>query len=374
MTEKSELNFLHQQLFKYAEDIACLYEELKTGYSKDELEDKIKKPEAFAENITSNKEMLTIFLYIESIAQTSQPVLITGETGVGKELIAGSIHSLSGLKGRFITVNVAGFDDNLFSDALFGHIKGAFTGADKARRGLVEKASGGTLFLDEIGDLNPVSQVKLLRLLQEGEYLPLGQDEPKKTDVRIVAATNKDLWELQKAGKFRNDLNFRLRIHHIHVPPLRERKDDIPLLVDHFLGEVTRTLKKKKPALPKELFKLLETYSFPGNVRELQAMVFDAVSRHKARILSLKVFKSHIAREQKDRIVPTEKGLEETALLTFSGKLPTIKHTTQLLVDEALKRADGNQSIAAGMLGISHQALSKRLKSKNSEIRSRKPR
>jgi len=365
MTEKSELDFLHQQLFKYGKDIARLYEELKTGYSKDAIEDRIKKPEAFAEIITNSKEMLSIFIYIESIAQSSQPVLITGETGVGKELIAGSIHSLSGLKGRFITVNAAGLDDNLFSDALFGHIKGAFTGADKVRRGLVEKASGGTLFLDEIGDLSPASQVKLLRLLQEGEYLPLGQDEPKKTDVRIVAATNQDLWKLQESGKFRKDLNFRLRVHHIHVLPLRERKDDIPLLVDHFLDEAARTLKKKKPTLPKELFKLLGTYSFPGNVRELQAMVFDAVSRHKARILSLKVFKSYIAREQKDRIVPTEKELEETALLTFSGKLPTIKQSTQLLVDEAMKRADGNQSIAAGMLGVSHQALSKRLKTRN---------
>ncbi|MBW2605876.1 MAG: sigma-54-dependent Fis family transcriptional regulator [Deltaproteobacteria bacterium] len=374
MSEKSELDFLFQQLFKYAEDIARLNQELKTGYSKDEIEDKIKKPEAFAEIITNSKEMLTIFLYIESIAQTSQPVLITGETGVGKELIAGSIHSLSGLKGRFITVNAAGLDDNLFSDTLFGHIKGAFTGADKARRGLVEKASGGTLFLDEIGDLSPASQVKLLRLLQEGEYLPLGLDEPRKTDVRIVVATNQDLWALQEAGKFRKDLIFRLRIHQIHIPPLRERLEDIPLLVDHFLGEAARNLKKKKPALPKELFKLLGTYSFPGNVRELQAMVFDAVSRHKTRILSLKVFKSHIAREQKDRIVSTEVESEETDLLTFPRKLPTIKQATRLLVAEAMKRADRNQSIAAGMLGISHQALSKRLKSRNPEIRSRKPR
>ena len=374
MTEKSELDFLHQQLFKYAEDIARLREELKTGYSKDEIEDRIKKPEAFAEIITNSKEMLSVFIYIESIAQSSQPVLITGETGVGKELIARSIHSLSGLKGRFITVNVAGLDDNLFSDAFFGHIKGAFTGADKVRHGLVEKASGGTLFLDEIGDMSPASQVKLLRLLQEGEYLPLGQDEHKKTDVRILAATNQDLWELQEAGKFRKDLNFRLRVHHIDVLPLRERKDDIPVLVDHFLDEAARALKKKKPTIPKDLFKLLGTYSFPGNVRELQAMVFDAVSRHKARILSLKVFKSHISKENKGRIVSTEVELEETALLTFSRKLPTIKQATQLLVDEAIKRSQGNQSVAAGMLGVSHQALSKRLKRKNSETRSRKSR
>ncbi|TET65786.1 MAG: sigma-54-dependent Fis family transcriptional regulator [Candidatus Aminicenantes bacterium] len=365
MSEKSELDFLHHQLFKYAEDIARLYQELKTGYSKDEIEDMIKRPEAFAEIITNSKEMLAIFLYIESISQTFLPVLITGETGVGKELIARSIHSLSGLKGPFVAINVAGLDDNLFSDAIFGHIKGAFTGADKVRRGLVEKASGGTLFLDEIGDLSLVSQAKLLRLLQEREYLPLGQDEPKKTDVRIVTATNQDLWALQRVGKFRKDLNFRLRIHHIYVPPLRERMDDIPLLMDHLLGEAARALNKKKPTLPKEVFKLLGTYSFPGNVRELQTMVFDAVSRHKARILSLEVFKSHIAREYKDSTVPAEVQLEETALLTFSTKLPSIKQATQLLVAEAMKRADGNQSVAARILGISHQALSKRLKSES---------
>jgi DNA-binding NtrC family response regulator len=365
MSEKSELDFLHHQLFKYAKDIGHLYQELKTGSSKDEIEDMIKRPEAFAEIITNSKEMLGVFLYIESIAQTSLPVLITGETGVGKELIARSIHSLSSLKGPFVAINVAGLEDNLFSDVLFGHIKGAFTGADKVRRGLVEKASDGTLFLDEIGDLSPVSQAKLLRLLQEREYLPLGQDNPKKTDARIVTATNQDLWALQRVGKFRKDLNFRLRIHHINVPPLRERMDDIPLLVDHFLGEAAHALNKKKPTVPKEIFKLLATYSFPGNVRELQTMVFDAVSRHKARILSLEVFNSYIAKEQKDRTSPAEVELEEAALLTFSRKLPSIKQATQLLVAEAMKRANGNQSVAARILGISHQALSKRLKSKN---------
>jgi DNA-binding NtrC family response regulator len=368
MSEKSEMDLLmRHRLAKYVQDFDRFYEEPKTGYSKDEIEGTIKKPEAFAEIITNSKEMLAIFLYIESIAQTSQPVLITGETGVGKELIARSIHSLSGLKGRLLTVNVAGFDDNLFSDALFGHIKGAFSGADTARRGLVEKASGGTLFLDEIGDLSLVSQVKLLRLLQEKEYLPLGQDEPRKTDARIVTDTNEDLWALQRAGKFRKDLNFRLRTHHIHVPPLRERMEDIPLLVDHFLGEAACALNKKKPTPPKELFKLLETYSFPGNIRELKTMVFDAVSTHKTGVLSLQVFKLHIAREQKNGIVPTDVKSEETGLLRFSRKLPSIKQATQLLVAEAMKRADGNQTIAARVLGISQQALSKRLKSENQE-------
>jgi len=335
------------------------------GYSKDEIEDRIEKPEVFAEIITNNKKMLSIFRYTDSIAQTSQPALITGETGVGKELIARAIHWLSGVKGRFVAVNVAGLDDTVFSDTLFGHLKGAFTGADRLRRGLIEKATGGTLFLDEIGDLSSASQVKLLRLLQEGEYLPLGQDEPKQTDVRVVSSTNKDLWALQRTGAFRKDLNFRLRTHHIHVPALRERKDDIPLLADHFLDQAADMLNKKKPTAPQQLFTLLGTYSFPGNIRELQAMLFDAVSRHKDKILSLNAFKSHIGQQQEDRILPAEADPEGIALFTSCRELPPIKEVTQILVAEAMKRAHGNQSIAARMLGISHQALSKRLKSKS---------
>lgn len=330
------------------------------------MEEKIERSNAFGEIVTKNEAMLSIFKYIESIALTSEPVLITGETGVGKELIAKAIHELSGLKGRFLAVNVAGLDDNVFSDTLFGHAKGAFTGADQVRRGLIENAEGGTLFLDEIGDLSSASQIKLLRLLQEGEYFPLGQDEPKRKDVRIVTSTNADLWSLQRVGKFRKDLNFRLRTHHINVPPLRERLDDIPLLVGHFLDKAALTLKKKKPTIPKESLTLLRTHSFPGNIRELQAMIFDAVSRHLSKILSLDVFKSHIDRLHGEENDAMKQEPEETSLITFSSKLPTIKQATQLLVDEAMKRANNNKSIASRMLGISRQALSKRLKGTDS--------
>jgi len=335
------------------------------------LSDTLQKPEAFISIVTHNKKMLSIFQYIESIAQTSQPVMIRGETGVGKELIAGTLHELSGLQGSFVAVNVAGLDDNVFSDTLFGHVKGAYTSADRNRRGMIEQAAGGTLFLDEIGDLSSASQGKLLRLLQEGEYFPLGEDDPKRTDARIVASTNVDLWELQKAGQFRKDLNYRLRTHRIYIPPLRERIDDIPLLVDHFLNDAARELNKKTPAFPDELFTLLRAYPFPGNVRELQTLVFDAVSRHRGGILSLNVFKSHIQRYQSREGSQLEKPVSSTGgdlgLITFSTKLPTIKQAAQLLVAEAMKRANGNQSVAAGLLGITQQALSKRLKKMKSE-------
>jgi DNA-binding NtrC family response regulator len=329
------------------------------------LKEDLENPEAFKEIITKDKKMFSIFQYIESIAGSSQPVLIQGETGVGKELIARAVHRLSRPQGSFVAVNVAGLDDNVFSDTLFGHVKGAFTGAERDRSGLIEKASSGTLFLDEIGDLSSSSQVKLLRLLQEREYFPLGLDEPRKTNARIVASTLADLKSLEHSGKFRKDLNYRLGIHHIHVPPLKERKDDIRLLTDLFLKLSAAELGKKQPTPPEELYTLLSTYCFPGNIRELQSMVFDAVSRHKSKVLSLDVFKAHIQREQESRN-PRKimKSLDNQHPLSFKGDFPTIKEATQRLIAEAMNRSDGNQSIAAGMLGISQQALSKRLKKK----------
>jgi DNA-binding NtrC family response regulator len=326
------------------------------------LTDAIERPEAFKPIITGNRRMLAIFQYIESIARTSQPVLISGETGVGKELVARALHQLSGLDGPFVAINVAGLDDNVFSDTLFGHKKGAFTGADRDRSGMIERASGGTLFLDEIGDLSAGSQVKLLRLLQENEYLPLGCDEPRRADTRIVASTHEDLWALEQQGRFRRDLIYRLDTHHVQIPSLRERLDDLPLLLDHFFAKACRTLNKKMPTAPPELMVLLGSHGFPGNVRELEAMVFDAVTRHKRGVLSLASFKKHIERNAPP---VAQRPADDPALengIRFPPQLPSIREMTRMLVEEALQRAQGNQTIAARMLGISQQALSKRLK------------
>ena len=193
------------------------------------------RPEVFSDIVTQDPAMYSIFQQVESIAVTGQPVLITGETGVGKEKIAETIHQLSGRLGEFVPVNVAGLDDPMFSDTLFGHTKGAFTDAALTRPGLIEQASGGTLFLDEIGDLAMQSQTKLLRFLQDGEYRHLGEDAPTQSDVRIIVATNRTIESLKADGRFRDDLYFRLHTHHVHLPALRERKGDIPLLVSHFL-------------------------------------------------------------------------------------------------------------------------------------------
>ena len=321
------------------------------------------RSDAFADIVTRDAKMLAVFHYVEAIAATFQPVLIRGETGVGKELVARALHRLSGLPGAFVAVNVGGLDDNVFSDTLFGHVRGAFTGADRDRPGMIEEAAGGTLFLDEIGDLSPASQVKLLRLLQEGEYMPLGMDRPRRTNARIVASTNVSLRALERAGRFRKDLAYRLRTHQIYLPPLRERPEDLPLLVDHFLDKAAQTLNRPRPESPVDLVSLLRSHNFAGNVRELESMIFDAVSRHRTGALGLDVFRDHIRREQAGGLAPMSTETSESIM--FPSRLPTIKDATRMLIAEAIKRTGGNQTAAATMLGISQQALSKRMRQKN---------
>ena len=316
--------------------------------------------EFFKGIITNDLKMKSLFRYCEATAPGKEPVLITGETGTGKELMARAFHAASRRKGEFVAVNVAGVDDQVFSDTLFGHEKGAFTGAEKSRRGLISKASGGTLFLDEIGELSEQLQLKLLRVIQEKEFTPLGSDRPVPTDARMIIATHKNLDQLQSQGKFRQDLYFRLRTHHVEIPPLRDRKGDIPLLLEHFVEQAARDFQKKKPAFPPELVQLLKVHSFPGNIRELRAMIYDAVARHTSKTLSTETFKKFIFpshRMQYDR----ETGLF-TNLFSTHEVLPTLKIAAEALIDEAMLRSSNNQKVAAAMLGISPPALSKRLK------------
>ena len=321
----------------------------------------LRHPEAFSPIVTADRSMLAIFSYVEAVAKSPQPLLITGESGVGKELIAKAAHTLSGCRGKLVTVNVAGLDDTVFSDTLFGHVRGAFTGAEQVRRGMVEEAGDGTLFLDEIGDLSIPSQVKLLRLLQEGEYFPLGSDLPKRLKARIIVATHQNLSAKEGAGAFRRDLYFRLRTHQVHLPPLRERRGDIPLLLDHFLEEAARTLGRKRPTPPKGLAQFLATYSFPGNVRELKAMVYDAVSVHHERMLSMDSFVRAVERAQHEAGPGVATPPKQNPFAGFD-ELPTFSDAAAFLVMEAMDRASGNQTLAARLLGISQPALSKRLK------------
>jgi DNA-binding NtrC family response regulator len=335
------------------------------------LSRELEHPEAFSSFDSVNLRMRDLFRYVESIAMSSETVLITGETGVGKEIMARCIHQISRPPGPFVPVNVAGLDENAFSDTLFGHRKGAFTGANEMRSGLVEKAGDGTLFLDEIGDLDPAMQVKLLRLLQEREYLPLGSDTAKRCAARIIVATNRSLEELRDQGRFRAYLFYRLRHHHIDMPPLRERLDDLPYLARRVLDRACAQQQKKKPDIPGELLPLLVSYDFPGNVRELEAMFHDAVSQHTSGRLSLDVFRKWIGRRsiQKRGERRGLAGHPEEALTSSPGfpeKLPTLKEAQEQLVEEAMRRAKGNQVAAAGMLGVTRQALNQRLSRRKS--------
>ena len=321
-------------------------------------------PQAFSDFLTREPAVIKILQYCEAVAQSSEPVLITGETGAGKELIARGIHEASGRRGEFVALNVAGLDDQVFADTLFGHKKGAFTNADQNRLGLVEKAAHGTLFLDEIGELSELSQLKLLRMLQEREFHPLGADTPVISSARIVVATNVSIQEAMKKNTFRQDLYFRLKTHCVHLPPLRERKGDVPLLLEHFVVSAAERMGKETPTYPKELAQLLGTYHFPGNVRELRAMVYDAVSVHTSHVLSMNSFKQAMggARPESNNGSPSESGVFED-LVT----LPTLREAADALVEEAMERSQGNQRIAAGMLGITPSALNKRLKQRDGE-------
>ncbi|MBF0560127.1 MAG: sigma-54-dependent Fis family transcriptional regulator [Nitrospirae bacterium] len=322
--------------------------------------------DAFSLIFTQSRKLFAVCQYAEAIAKSQQPVLINGETGVGKELIARAIHDLSGRKGKFVAVNAAGLDDMMFSDTLFGHEKGAYTGADNRRDGLIAQAEGGTLFLDEIGDVSEASQIKVLRLLEEGVYYPLGSDMDKHSDARIVASTNRNLYEMMASGKFRKDLYYRLHAHHVEIPPLRERLEDIPLLVNKFLEDAAVSMNRKKPTVPPELYTLLSTYHFPGNVRELKAMVYDAAVQHKGGVLSMESFKKAINSNKRASGQALSGGAEKgpVALSYTFSRFPTFKETEEYLIEEAMKLSKGNQTIASSLLGITRQALYKRLRNK----------
>ncbi|MDH4231802.1 MAG: sigma-54 dependent transcriptional regulator, partial [Nitrospirota bacterium] len=332
------------------------------------LDGELRHAEAFSPIITRSSKMTAIFRYIEAIAGSEQPVIITGETGVGKGLLARAVHRASGRRGEFIAVDVAGLDENMFSDTLFGHEKGAYTGAERKRDGLIGKGSGGTLFLDEIGDLNEAVQIKLLRLIEERTYYPLGSDFQKKSDARIVVATHKDIRALAAEGRFRRDLYYRLCSHHVHIPALRERTEDIPPLADAFLDEAADALKKGRPRPPLELYTLLCAYHFPGNIRELRALIYDAVAQHRSGMLSMESFKKAIkpdyaAEEKKSATAEADAGI----LVNIFGHYPTLKEVEEYTIEQALRLSCNNQGIASSMLGITRQALNSRLKRRKRE-------
>ena len=283
-------------------------------------------------------------------APSSATVLILGESGTGKELLARYIHERSSrAKGPFVAVNCAAIPESILEAELFGHERGAFTGAFARRDGRFAKAAGGTLFLDEIGELSPAVQVKLLRVLQEGEYEPVGGDTVR-ADVRIVAATNKDLRAEVSASRFREDLFYRLNVIAVTAPPLRARRDDIPLLVDHFLGKYCKKNGRPRLSAPPEVIAQLTEYSWPGNVRELENVIERAVVLCRGSRLELTDLPDTLH----------EAPNVEPSTVTFSVGTP-LDEVERRLLRETLRFAKGDKSVAAQLLGISTRTIYRKL-------------
>lgn len=318
------------------------------------------KPKIFFNIITQNEKIQSIFPTLGLIAVTSRPLLIWGEVGVGKEFVAREIHKQSRRKGEFVSFTTTGIDDDSFSGMLYGQNRKSYLGEEIYKGGLLEKAQGGTLYLSEIGDLSKRSQEKLLRLLQEWEYCPFGINKPIDVNVRIIAATNKNLTALTQVKTFIQDLYFLLKTHHIYIPPLRDRKEDIPLLVNYFVKQAAENIGVKTPSLSGDLFILLEQYDFPGNISELKKMVYEAVSRHESGNLSLEIFIKRI----RDRTFVSSYGIKipTNKKVIFEKNLPTLAEMEAIYMDEVMKRSGGNQTAAAQLAGLNITTFIHRLK------------
>lgn len=319
----------------------------------------LKHPETFDSIITQDKKILEIFDFVEKIAVTDSSVLIWGESGTGKELIAKAIHKLSNRKNNnFISVNAGVFANEIFSSEFFGHTKGAFTGAVSDKKGLIEEADKGTLFLDEIGELSQPIQVKLLRVLQEGEFYRVGSTVKFNTDVRIIAATNKDLFDEIQNGRFRKDLFFRLNINSIFLPPLKERPGDIALLSNHFIEFYKKKYGKNVSGLSKQVLNLLENYSFPGNIRELMNIINSAMIIES---------KSEIQKNSLPHYFLEQSNFPEKPGIGNGNNLISLQEMESQYIKKVLALSNWNKSKAAKVLGISRVNLIAKVKKYNLE-------
>jgi two-component system response regulator PilR (NtrC family) len=309
--------------------------------------------------IGASPNMRAIFELIETIAPQSSRILITGESGTGKELVARAIHENSTrVKNPFITINCGAFPETLLESELFGYMKGAFTGANENRRGLFQAADGGTLFMDEIGNMSLTMQVKLYRVLQEGKVRPLGSNEECDVDVRVIAATNKNLEKEIAEDRFREDLFYRLSVIPIHLPPLRERRDDIPLLARAFLERYCTSMGKKLTGIEPEAMRRLEAYEWPGNVRELENTIERAVALETGKLVSLDGLPERITRYYQDHF--TDEALKERQVLIPEDGLDFEKHireTERSYLMAALEVAGGVRIRASQLLKMTYRSF-----------------
>lgn len=316
-----------------------------------QLREQIEKFAGKVKFITQNPVIQKLLETARQVAPTDCSVIITGESGTGKELLARYIHFMSQrADGPFMAVNCGAFTEELLTNELFGHEKGAFTGATNAKKGLIEMATGGTLFLDEITEMPPSMQVKLLRVIQEREVLRVGGTEPIKIDVRFLAATNRDIQEMIKDSQFRQDLYFRLNVVSFRIPPLSERKDDIPLLSYYFLNKHCVMQKKEIAEIGQEVIALLMNYDFPGNVRELENIIERGVA---------------LAHGERIETAHLPEDLKELSIRTFrkrEGKYPSLEDQEMSYIKWVLQEVGGNKTIAAQILGIDRVSLWRKLK------------
>lgn len=315
------------------------------------LREELEKYEGKVKIITQNPEMLRLLDIARQIAPTDCNVLISGESGTGKELFARYIHFNSKRAGGpFIAINCGAFTEELLSNELFGHEKGAYTGATTLKKGLIEMANGGTLFLDEITEMSPSMQVKLLRVIQERELFRLGGTEPVKIDVRFIAATNRDVQDAIKSGQFRQDLYYRLNVVSIKIPPLSERRDDIPLLIQYFLKKYSILMKKDVKEVSEDVMALLMNYDFPGNVRELENIIQRGVALTKSNRIEVENLPEDL-RQFSFRIFRKKE-----------GRIPSLEEQEKAYIKWVLKEVGGNKTLAAQILGIDRVSLWRKLK------------
>jgi two-component system response regulator AtoC len=320
------------------------------------LRKEVKREYSFENIVSKNEKMNKIFEIIKKVAPFKSTILITGESGTGKELVARAIHYSSDRSKRvFVPVNCGAIPENLLESELFGHVKGAFTDAIRTKKGLFEEADEGTIFLDEIGELPAQLQVKLLRVLQEGEIRRVGEPKSIQIDVRIIAATVKDLVREVNEGRFRDDLFYRLNVLHLSIPPLRERKEDIPLLVQHFINKHNETLNKHVNGIDSKALESLINYKWSGNVRELENTIERAVVLVDGERIEFDNLPSEVQDFQND--IPMVPLVEEEYSIKKTSRMLEIG-----LIRKALRKTKGNHTQAARLLEISHRALLYKMK------------
>ena len=332
--------------------VRAIYGELReTKVANRRLQARLQESFSFSNIIGKSPAMVSLYEVMTKVADSDVPVLITGESGTGKELVATALHTNGTRKDKpFVVANCSAFNENLLESELFGHVKGSFTGALRDKQGLFEVADGGTFFLDELGEMSPALQVKLLRVLQDGTFMPVGGTKQIRVDVRVIAATNRNVEEMVKAGTFREDLYYRLNVVNLKLPPLRERKGDVPLLVEFFLKKVAEKSSRPLKEISSDAMSALESYAWPGNIRQLENEL------QRAYVMAGK--DAGISRACLSPAVVASEVVEGDVSFPQEGKLKDVLESVERdMIVSTLKRCDGNKSEAARQLGISRSNL-----------------